>query len=224
MLVRIQPSMSVSSFKAYLQQQYAAGTPLTVWYVLATASTGIVNEPLMKIGNYADTLSNATPIPTTLGLNTIDVNTTLKPSEMSLTYDGYKLCKGQRYSRTENWFDKNNATVYQAYLTDTQWLPSEDSASVKIPCLPNTTYTISVATELPIFRIATSDNLNIQPQNAVDVVARLANVTQYTFTTSSTAQVIIFQGSKAMVNTWLAELMVNTGSTAKPYQPYLDWE
>ena len=35
----------------YLAAQYAAGTPVTVWYVLAEPTTGIVNEPLMKIGN-----------------------------------------------------------------------------------------------------------------------------------------------------------------------------
>lgn len=96
--IRIMPEGStVTQWRAYLAQQYAAGTPVTVWYVLATEETGIVNEPLMKIGTYADTLSNATSIPTTSGLNTIDVDTTVKPSEMSLTYDGYKLCKGQRY-------------------------------------------------------------------------------------------------------------------------------
>lgn len=200
---------TVDSFKAFLAQQYSAGTPVTVWYVLSTPTTETITAP---------------SIPTTSGLNTIDVATTLKPSEMSLTYDGYKLCKGQRYSRTENLFDKDNATVYQAYLTDTRWLSSEDSSSVKIPCQPNTTYTISVTTSLPIFRIATSSNANIQPDNDIDVVTRLTYETQYTFSTSSTAQVIIFQGSKAMVNTWMAELMINTGSTAKPYQPYLDWK
>ncbi len=88
---------TATDFKNWLATEYANGTPVTVWYVLATATTATVNEPLMKIGTYADTLSNATPIPTTSGLNTIDINATVKPSEMSLTYDGYKLCKGQRY-------------------------------------------------------------------------------------------------------------------------------
>ena len=82
-------SMSVSSFKSYLAAQYANGTPLTVYYVLATAETATVNEPLMKIGTYADTLSNATPIPTTGSTATIDVDTTVKPSELDLTYHGW---------------------------------------------------------------------------------------------------------------------------------------
>lgn len=36
---------TIADFKSYLAQQYAAGTPVTVWYVLATEETGIVNEP-----------------------------------------------------------------------------------------------------------------------------------------------------------------------------------
>ena len=79
---------SAADFKAYLQQQYAAGTPVTVWYVLATETTGIVNEPIRKIGDYADEVSGIT-IPTIAGANAVDVLTTLKPSEMSVNYKGW---------------------------------------------------------------------------------------------------------------------------------------
>ena len=79
---------TASDFKAYLAQQYAAGTPVTVWYVLVTPTTGIVNEPLRKIGDYADEVSGIT-IPTTAGANTIDVDTTLKPSEVTVNYKGW---------------------------------------------------------------------------------------------------------------------------------------
>ena len=74
---------TVEDFKAFLAAQYSAGTPVTVWYILSTPTT-------------ESTTTSA--IPTTSGINTIDVGTSLKPSEMSLTYDGYKLCKGQRYT------------------------------------------------------------------------------------------------------------------------------
>lgn len=121
--------------------------------------------------------------------------------------------------KSANLFDKNG-TIYEAYITDTQWLPNIDSSSVKIPCQPNTEYTISVTTTLPIFRIATSDNIDIQPNNAVDVLARLANVTEYTFTTPSNAEVILFQGSNSMLSTWLDELNANLGDTVLPYEPY----
>ena len=77
-----------TEWKAYLAAQYAAGTPVIIWYVLATPTTGIVNEPLRKIGDYADTVSGIT-IPTITGANTIDVDTTLKPSEVSVNYKGW---------------------------------------------------------------------------------------------------------------------------------------
>ena len=80
---------TVADFKSYLASQYAAGTPVTVWYVLATDQTGIVNEPLMKIGEYADTLSMEqanVEIPTARGTNTLDVLTDVKPSEIYIKY------------------------------------------------------------------------------------------------------------------------------------------
>lgn len=79
---------TIIEFKAFLAAQYAAGTPVTVWYVLATEETAVVNEPLMKIGDYADTVSGIT-IPTITGKDTVDVDTTLKPSEVSIVYTGW---------------------------------------------------------------------------------------------------------------------------------------
>lgn len=79
---------TIADFKSYLAQQYAAGTPVTVWYVLAEPTTGIVNEPIRKIGTYADEVSGIT-IPTITSKDTFDVDTTLKPSEVSLSYTGW---------------------------------------------------------------------------------------------------------------------------------------
>lgn len=79
----------LSDFKAYLAQQYAAGTPVTIWYVLAEPTTGIINEPLRKIGDYADTVSYeqaGVQIPTLHGNTVIDVETELKPSQMYIKY------------------------------------------------------------------------------------------------------------------------------------------
>lgn len=74
---------TVAAFKSYLAAQYANGTPVTVWYVLVEPETGIVNEPLHKIGDYADTVSMAqagVEISTTKGFNTITTDTTVLPS------------------------------------------------------------------------------------------------------------------------------------------------
>lgn len=79
---------SLTAWKSYLAAQYAAGTPVTVWYVLATEQTGIVNEPLMKIGDYADTVSDIT-IPVTAGGDTISIDTTVQPSEVTVNYKGW---------------------------------------------------------------------------------------------------------------------------------------
>lgn len=79
---------TLSTFVQWIKDQYAAGTPVTVWYVLATEETAVVNEPLMKIGDYADEVSGIT-IPTIAGANTIDIDTTLKPSEVTATYKGW---------------------------------------------------------------------------------------------------------------------------------------
>lgn len=82
--------VDVDAWKVYLAQQYAAGTPVTVWYILAEPETGIVNEPLMKIGDYADTVSMeqaGVSIPTAPGETTISwAGEGLAPSEVELTY------------------------------------------------------------------------------------------------------------------------------------------
>lgn len=78
-------------FKTWLAQQYANGTPVCVWYVLATPETGIINEPIRKIGEYADSISMeqaGISIPTNNGSTTVDVETTLKPSEVYIKYKG----------------------------------------------------------------------------------------------------------------------------------------
>lgn len=62
---------TLTDFKTYLAQQYAAGTPVTVWYVLAIQTEESVEVPV---------------IDTDPGNNAIDVETTLKPSKMTITY------------------------------------------------------------------------------------------------------------------------------------------
>ncbi|WP_294482192.1 hypothetical protein [uncultured Ruminococcus sp.] len=82
---------TTTSFKTYLAQQYANGTPVTVWYVLATEKTGILNEPLRKIGDYADTIDStqtSAQIPTAAGSTTISwAGSGLAPSEVELEYE-----------------------------------------------------------------------------------------------------------------------------------------
>lgn len=84
-------STTVNSFKQFLADEYAAGHPVTVWYVLAEPETAIVNGPLAKIGDYADELHStdaAVTIPTVKGQNTLTVDTPIQPSEMAITFKG----------------------------------------------------------------------------------------------------------------------------------------
>lgn len=84
---------TAADFKAYLAQQYSNGTPVTIWYVLAEQETAVVNEPLMKIGNYADTITMAqagVTIPTVSGTNVLDTTTPVKPSEVYIKGKGIR--------------------------------------------------------------------------------------------------------------------------------------
>lgn len=92
---------TAEDFKSYLADQYANGTPVTVWYVLSTATTGVVNEPLMKIGDYSDSISNATAIPTIDGANTITVDTTVQPSEFTATWTGWHDSSVKEYDGSD---------------------------------------------------------------------------------------------------------------------------
>lgn len=94
-----------TTFLAYLAAQYASGTPVCVWYVLANETTGIVNEPLRKIGDYADTVSSIT-IPTTAGANTLSIGTTVQPSKVNVNYKG--------------WHPVSDVHVYP----DSSWMPT----------------------------------------------------------------------------------------------------
>ena len=85
--------VTVADFKAYLASQYAAGTPVTIWYALADPETTVVNEPLMRIGDYADTVSFAqagVTIPTVNGANVLDMTSPVKPSEVYIKGKGIK--------------------------------------------------------------------------------------------------------------------------------------
>ena len=63
-----------TSLKNFFSAQQAAGTPVTVWYQLATPTTEQFTAPT---------------IPTSGSPQSFDVDTTLKPSEVSLTWHGW---------------------------------------------------------------------------------------------------------------------------------------
>lgn len=89
MMIVTNVATTATSFNRWLSDQYANGTPVTVWYVLEIPKTAAVNEPLMKIGEYADSISmtdTGIEIPTVRGNNVLTVDTTVQPSEVYIKY------------------------------------------------------------------------------------------------------------------------------------------
>lgn len=68
--VKQERASTATNFKAYLAAQYANGTPVTVYYILAEPETKSIELP---------------KIPTLDGTNIIDINTEIKPSNISLS-------------------------------------------------------------------------------------------------------------------------------------------
>lgn len=77
-----------------------------IWYSLANPETGIINEPLHKIGDYADTITMAqagVTIPTSDGDNTITFGTSVQPSGMSATFKGWHPVRGAKQYDGNDW-------------------------------------------------------------------------------------------------------------------------
>ncbi len=133
---------TADDFKAWLAAQYANGTPVTVWYVLANEETGIVNEPLMKIGDYADSLSVDIELPLSQNAkNNIDIDTTVKPSSASFTYN--KLSDYIGYNEINVNVPSEASTLVSKTITENgTYDPSDDSADgyssvvVDVPSAP----------------------------------------------------------------------------------------
>ena len=74
---------TASKFKDFLRTEYSNNTPVTVWYILSEATT---------------TTISTVSIPTTAGSQTFNIDTTLKPSSVSLTYTGWHTHADKQYS------------------------------------------------------------------------------------------------------------------------------
>ena len=156
---------ALADFKSYLAAQYAAGTPVCVWYVLTIAEVSITNEPLMKIGSYVDTINNTqSGIP--ISTNNLTVNTTIPPSKIDIT-------------STATWVPIN----YNKYNTETI------STIAPIDFLSNRqNITVGVKGNTEQLEIPSPDN-PIMPQGTGDRTWNLLNLNRTysgTFTTDTT--------------------------------------
>lgn len=192
-------AVALTKLLAYLTAQYAAGTPVTVWYVLATPETAIVNEPLMKIGDYADEVSNVS-IPVTAGGDTLSVDTTVQPSEVTAMYRGWHPVQSV-HEKSKNLL--NEAEPPQnIYITDS---------------IRRMGYEVEVAAGT---YTAYGNNVELYAKTKINGVYGDASQinTPLTLTLASNGSIIIYSrvnGEFPEVN-----IMLNEGSTALPYEPY----
>lgn len=227
---------NITDFKTYLQQQYANGTPVTIWYVLTTEETGIVNEPLMKIGNYADEVSNIS-IPVSAGGDTLSVDTTVQPSEMTANYEGWHPVQST-HEKSRNLFDKSTWNGVSAQRGTIEAVTngfkltatgddcySQTYASFAPSCsyavTSGETYTLSWDIDNPnIYGIVfVFTGVSFASSTLTSVTASSKKVT---FTIPSGHKYVAFRIGVAHSGDSLiyTNIMLNEGSTALPYEPY----
>ncbi|MBP5433731.1 hypothetical protein [Ruminococcus sp.] len=207
---------SATDFTNYLKSLYQSGTPIILYYTLATPTTGIVNEPLMKIDTYADSISNATAIPTTEGANSITVDTTVQPSEFTATWTGWHDAYVKEYvGGAVNKFNKETATLgyYVSSSTGEIIQGGNYFATDYIPIEQGKTYYWNDST--------TRSNAGCFYDSNKDRVSgwsnQISNV--YYFTTPTNAAYVRLTGQGADIST----MQLNEGTTALPYHPYYEW-
>lgn len=198
---------SAAEVQAFMAAQYANGTPICVWYVLATPETAVVNEPLRKIGDYADTVSGIT-IPTITGKDTFDVLTTLKPSEVSLAYTGWHDAQSV-HEKSRNLWDEDytginiNAIYRPLFVGDGVFTLSTDfKTNQGITDIFLLSGNVSSGISSSTNGAYEGKNITAQSVNGYITIAYRANARA---------------GSGSLP---YCKTMLNTGSTALPYEPY----
>ena len=128
------------------------------------------------------------------------------------------------YRVSKNLFNKDNANIISCYLDNSGKLQYADIAkSIYIPCLPNTTYTISkVASER--FRVATTSVIPDTNVNDSDYLYNDSG-TSITITTNHSARYLVAWVYRSTSDTLTLQQILNTlqieeGSTATTYEPY----
>lgn len=128
---------------------------------------------------------------------------------------------------TANLFDKSDTNLIFAgtsLATANEWYGAGGIGKViRIPCNPSTTYTISGDPDSSIFRISMIENEDIPVLGygvaCIDVLKETSVSTQ-TFTTTANTKYILVQVSASAFDDYINVLMLNTGETALPYEPF----
>lgn len=130
---------------------------------------------------------------------------------------------------SDNLFDKGNADVYEQtniVIADSQWNKYTGTGkTVRIAVEASTTYSISIdsSIETSVYRVLliSSDNVPVIGTGVYGTVAvSSSDDNTATFTTTSGTKYIIVQFSATVTDAAIDSLMLCTGSTPKPYEPY----
>ena len=162
--IRYADVTDVTDFKSYLASEYAAGTPVTIWYVLTNDQIAIVNEPLCKISTYADELTTIQVHGLSAPLYGIgDYKDTLNLSTGIMTRKVKRLV----LDGTESYSKQGNATLYSYNLLSGEKASARDL--IKCSHLPfswsySTTISVHIYSSLAtIFLNFGEDIMNAQP-------------------------------------------------------------
>lgn len=133
--------------------------------------------------------------------------------------------------RGKNLLDKNSIEVVTAYIdTSGLWSFSSDSKSIRIPCLPNTTYTImGENANNTVFRAGYTSEELIPYQDATGIYkvqlynwVRNSSFTPITITTGNDAKYLAIQMSSAEWDKNIDKLQIEIGTTSTSYTPYIE--
>lgn len=134
----------------------------------------------------------------------------------------------KKYHVSRNLFDKSNTDLIfpgTSLAIINEWNGNAGVGKViRIPCEPLTIYTISGESDSTIFRISLSElettpDPDVGSVECIDVL-KASSVSTQTFTTTANTKYILVQVSATAFDDYINVLMLNTGSTALPYEPY----
>lgn len=199
------------------------------YYVFKTSDVGVV-------------MTDYTVVPQLFDLTQIfgagNEPATVEEFEAMFPLDYYPYCEPTIISsqndrvdvRGKNLFNNGEVTVYSAYLRDNgdgiapSWQYSDDSKSIRIPCEPNTTYTISLSVKSLIFRVGStlSDLAPLTWDNTVPLTQRIdsPNSKSVTYTTGESDKYLIVQVGFSTMDKFISDGQIEKGSTATDYKPY----
>lgn len=198
---------TVTELKNWLAGQVSNGTPVSVLFVLATATTETVTVPT---------------IPTTGGTATIDVNTTVKPSEFDLSYHGWH--EHQPKKKSANLANENDLDL-QKWISSSGTVSDNPQGTIfkeKI-AITTTNYTVKATANQSA---AAGIGVAIYNSNDEFIRREYSTSSDKTLTFTTTTGDNYFKIIVATENTSTESLihslsiMANQGSTALPYVPY----